>query len=127
VLRSTPDPDGDGAGNFQSGWSTYVGPISGRIEPLISGGEDQREGQIASRQRFVIHLRATPVSRMIDARDRVEEIGGPSRVFNVLANVTEPKDVMVRLMVEQTPVESAPTEVVSEYETEGEPLFPVGP
>jgi hypothetical protein len=127
VLRSTPDPDGDGSGNFQSGWSDYLGPVAGRIEPLVAGGEDQREGQVASRQRFVIHLRATPVSRRIDARDRVEEVGGSSRAFNVLANMTEPKDPMARLMVEQTPVTSPPTEVVSEYETEGEPLFPVGP
>lgn len=127
MLRSTPNPDGDGAGNFQRGWGGFIGPVSGRIEPQLSGGEDTREGQIASRQRFLIHVRANPKTRRIDARDRVEEIGGASRVFNILANVSEPADTMVRLVAEQTPVESSVGEFVSEFQSEGVPEFPVGP
>lgn len=127
MLRSRPDPDGDGAGNFQHGWATLCGPVSGRIEPLIAGGEDDREGQNASRQRFHIHLRANPVTRRIDARDRIDENGPLSRVFNVTANLSEPGSVMVKLAAELTPVRSPPTEFVSEYETEGEPVFTPGP
>lgn len=125
--RSRPDPDGDGAGNFQHGWDTLVGPVSARVEPLTGGPEDYRDGQNASRQRFLIHLRANGATRQIDARDRIEQHGPKSRAFNVLSAVEEPGTVMVKLLCELTAVLSPPTEFVTEYETEGEPLFPVGP
>lgn len=127
VLRASPNPAGDGAGNFQDGWDTYMGPLSLRIEPRLSGGENMRDGQMASRQQFYIHLRANQKSRLIDARDRVQEIGGPGRTFNVIANVTEPADPMVKLVAEQTSVVSAPAEYETGYESEGAPTFPVGP
>lgn len=128
VERASPNPAGDGAGNFQDGWDRFVGPVSMRIEPRLSGGESNRDGQEASRQQFYIHLRADKKTRLIDARDRVREVGGQRRLFNVLANVSEPSSVMVMLVAEQTAVQSPqPPEYESGYESEGVPTFPVGP
>lgn len=128
VERASPNPAGDGAGNFQDGWDRYVGPVSMHIEPRFSGGESSRDGQEASRQQFYIHLRADKRTRRIDAKDRVREIGGSLRLFNVLANVSEPGSVMVMLVAEQTAVQSPqPAEYETGSESEGEPTFPVGP
>lgn len=98
-----------------------------RIEPRMTGPENQQDGQTASRQGFILHLRRTPKSALIDARDRVQEIGGLGRVFNVLANVTEPGWPEVKLACEQTPVRSPDAGYTPGAETEPEPTFPVGP
>lgn len=128
VLRASPNPAGDGAGNFQDGWDDYLGQVRCRIEPRMSGGENMREGQIASAQQFWVHFRSNPISQRIDARDIVQEIGGAGRRFNVVANTFEPGQPMVKLVCDQTPVRSAqPDDHEPGGETESPPVFPVGP
>ena len=128
VQRASPNPAGDGAGNFQDGWDDFVGPISCNIEPRLSGGENMREGQVASSQAFFIDFRVTVKTRAIDARDRVLEVGGQGRLFDVKANLFKPGADKVRLLVDQTPVKSAqPSDWVEGGETESPPTFPVGP
>lgn len=126
VLRASPNPAGDGAGNFQDGWDTYMGPVSCSIEPR-AGRENQRDGQEASAQQFHIEFRATRVSTRIDSRDRVTENGTAGRTFNVVANVWQPGQEMVRLICEQTPVVSPAVGYEPAAETEPIPTFPVGP
>ncbi len=127
VQRASPNPAGDGAGNFQDGWDDYL-TASCKIEPRLSGGENQREGQMASAQQFWISFRANRVSQTIDARDRIQEVGGAGRLFNVVANLFQPGDPMVKLVADQTPVTSAqPDDHEPGGETESPPTFPVGP
>jgi hypothetical protein len=128
VQRASPNPAGDGAGNFQDGWDDFVGPIACQIIPRQSGGENMREGQIASAQGFFVDLRATVKTRAIDVRDRVQEIGGQGRLLGVVANMFQPGQSTVRLLCEQTPVKSPqPADWVEGGETESPPTFPVGP
>lgn len=128
VQRASPNPAGDGAGNFQDGWDDFVGPIACHIDPRPSGGENMRDGQIASAQAFLIDFRATVKTRAIDVRDRVQEVGGPGRLFKVVSNLFQPGQSMVRLLCDETPVKSAqPSDWVEGGETESPPTFPVGP
>lgn len=128
VQRASPNPAGDGAGNFQDGWDDYLGPASCEIVPRQSGGENMREGQMASAQQFYVSFRFSPLAREIDARDRIQEIGGQARLFNVIANLFQPGQPMVKLVCEQTPVTSAqPSDHEPGGETESPPTFPVGP
>lgn len=127
VQRASPNPAGDGAGNFQDGWDDYL-TASCAIEPRLSGGENQREGQMASAQAFFVSFRANTLSQAIDARDRIQEVGGPARLFNVVANLYQPGQPMVKLLCDQTPVQSAqPDGYEPGGETESPPVFAPGP
>lgn len=128
VQRASPNPAGDGAGNFQDGWDDYLGPASCEIVPRQSGGENMREGQMASAQQFYVSFRFSPLAREIDARDRVQEIGGQGRLFGVVANLFQPGQPMVQLLCDQTPVQSAqPGDYEPGGETESPPTFTPGP
>lgn len=128
VQRASPNPAGDGAGNFQDGWDDYLGPASCQIEPRLAGGENMREGQEASAQQFFVSFRYSPLAREIDARDRIQEKGGQGRLFDVTANLFQPGDPMVKLLCAQTAVQSAQPDGYEEGgETESPPVFPVGP
>lgn len=128
VQRASPNPAGDGAGNFQDGWDTFVGPLACQIIPRPSGGENMREGQTASAQAFFIDFRATVKTQAVDVRDRVQEVGGQRRLFGVVANLFQPGQSTVRLLCDQTPVKSAqPDGYEPGGETESPPTFPVGP
>jgi hypothetical protein len=128
VQRASPNPAGDGAGNFQDGWDDFVGPLACQIIPRTSGGENMRDGQIASAQGFFVDFRSTVKTQAIDVRDRVQEIGGQGRLLNVVANMFQPGHSTVRLLCDQTPVKSAqPDGYEPGGETESPPTFPVGP
>jgi|GEM_PF-3509791 len=126
VQRASPNPAGDGAGNFQDGWDDYLGPVSCAIWPR-TGRESMADGQEASRQQFYIEFRATPVSTLIDSRDRVRENGKAARLFQVIANGWQPGQEMVLLICEQTPVQSPDAGYEPGGETESPPTFPTGP
>lgn len=126
IERASPNPAGDGAGNFQDGWDTYLGPVSCNIVPRLAR-ENQQDGQEASRQQFYIDVRATPVSQRIDSRDRVREHGPAGRTFNVVANGWRPGLELVRLTCEETPVVSVSPGQVPGAEVEPPPVFTPGP
>lgn len=126
VQRPSPNPAGDGAGNFQDGWDDYLGPVSCAIWPR-TGRETQQEGQPSSQQQFYIEFRATRLSQLIDSRDRVVENGAAGRTLDVVANGWQPGQEMVRLICQQTPVRSPDAGYTPGAEDEPEPTFPVGP
>lgn len=126
VQRASPNPAGDGAGNFQDGWDDYLGPVSCAIWPR-TGRESMQDGQEASRQQFYVEFRANKVSTLIDSRDRVQEVGLAGRLFQVIANAWQPGQEMVRLICEQTAVTSPSAGYVPGAEPDAPPVFEPGP
>lgn len=107
IERENPNPAGDGAGNFTSGYDLLVGPIWASIEiDNTAGGEDSALGQPASRERFTIWVRLTEKTKILDVKDRCVENQGPItfRAFNVTKVDLQPRARWVVLSVERTPL-----------------------
>lgn len=104
VERENPTPDGDGAGNYVSGFAKLVGPIWADIQSEgLSSSEDEQAGQEASRQRFTVDVRRTPMTDKVDTRDRITEPKGP-RVFDVLAVEKTDRSKYIRFRAQLTPL-----------------------
>lgn len=85
VERENPNPTGDGAGNYTTGYEKLAGPLWARVESeSLSSTEDSAAGQEVSRQRFEIEVRRTPLMDKVDTRDRIFE-PRYTRYFDILA------------------------------------------
>lgn len=104
IEREKLDPDGDGAGNYASGFETLVGPLWSDIQSEgLSGTEDEAAGQEASRQRFTVDVRRTPKTDNVDARDRISE-PKTKRAFDILAVEKSDRSKYIRFRVQLTPL-----------------------
>ena len=107
IERENPNPAGDGAGNFTTGYDLLVGPIWASIEvDNTAGGENTALGQPASAERYQVWIRFTEKTKIIDTRDRlIEAIAGmPFRAFNVTNVDLQPRARWVVLSVDRTPL-----------------------
>lgn len=91
VQRPAADSVGDGAGNFETGWETLIGPIwASIVSTAFAGREDQAAGQTASNQPFRISVQRNNITATIDNRHRViEPTSGsdatPKRIYDIKA------------------------------------------
>lgn len=104
IERENPNPAGDGAGNYVTGFEEFVGPLWGEIKSLtLSSNEDAAAGQEASRQRFTIEVRRTPKTDQVDARDRVSE-PKTQRTFDILSVEKTDRSAFIVFRAELTPL-----------------------
>lgn len=104
IEREKPNPSGDGAGNFAAGFETLVGPIWSDItSDGLASNEDEAAGQEASRQRFTVETRRTPLTDQVDTRDRITEPKGP-RVFDVISVEKSDRSSFIKFRVQLTPL-----------------------
>lgn len=89
VQRPAADSAGDGAGNFETGWETLIGPIWAKVDAtLFSGREDKAQGQTSSDQPVRISIGRNNVTSGIDNRHRIiEPVSGsdatPKRIYDI--------------------------------------------
>lgn len=108
IEREKLNPDGDGAGNFAAGFEKLVGPLWADIQSEgLAASEDEAAGQEASRQRFTVDVRRTPLTDAVDVRDRITEPlkapRGP-RLFDILAVEKTDRSKYIRFRVQITPL-----------------------
>jgi len=104
IEREKPNPDGDGAGNYAAGFEKLVGPLWADIQSEgLASSEDEAAGQEASRQRFTVEVRRTPLTDTVDTRDRITEPKGP-RVFDVMAVEKTDRSIYIKFRVQLTPL-----------------------
>lgn len=104
IEREKPNPDGDGAGNFAEGFEKLVGPLWADItSDGLASSEDEAAGQEASRQRFTIEVRRTPLTDQVDTRDRISEPKGP-RTFDVLGVEKADRSAYIKFRAQLTPL-----------------------
>lgn len=76
------EDDGDGAGNYETAWRTFVGPIHAAVEPR-RGGETVIAGRLQGVSAFDIWVRSTPETRLITTGDRVINARDLTRIFAI--------------------------------------------
>jgi head-tail adaptor len=76
------DGDGDGAGNFETAWRLFLGPIHAAIEPR-RGGESVIAGRLQGVSAFDVWVRATPETAAIAVTDRVVDARDLSRIYAI--------------------------------------------
>jgi len=104
IEREDPNPAGDGAGNYVTGFEEFVGPLWADIQSLgLSSDEDAAAGQEASRQRFTIEVRRTPKTDQVDTRDGVSE-PKTQRKFDILSVEKTDRSVFIKFRAELTPL-----------------------
>lgn len=73
---------GDGAGNFEDGWSPLIDARWAKMEPM-RGGEQVVAERATGVATFDIWVRFDSETRTIAARDRLVDLNDTSVIFNV--------------------------------------------
>lgn len=78
------ESSGDGAGNYEQAWRTFIDREPASIEPRsIGGGEQVIAGRLAGVSLFDVWVRVRPKTAGITVGDRLIDAGDRSRIFNI--------------------------------------------
>jgi head-tail adaptor len=74
--------DGDGAGNYEAGWLTFIALRSAAIH-VRRGGEDVQAARLQGVEAYDVWVRIDRETEQIRTGDRLIDLRDPSRVFGV--------------------------------------------